>query len=1051
MPLDKINGEIGVSPSVAVQRGAAPYADMVVMPTDALGTPGILNKSVLDQLGLNQNSLPRRPELTKGYAIRDENGYQTCFVVTVGLNATPGANLKANLHKALQDPAIANASSMWIPLMGTGTGGLNLRHSLDTTLNVLHNLGWLERESPLVTISTPPNLTARQVNSLQDAIAAFLTRVAVPVATVPDVTPASTPHSKPGPTDKLPDNLSPALIALFEVATGLQSSKNVRLSTTLSFFALMEGPTIATPESVVLGPPFPGSEALLGDRSIALMSSAIADLAAADRDEAWVAAFKSSRKGRISLGPLTRSPRLTENMQRVMARASIRATEHGRETVDTDDFIEALFTHEEGRFHEALERLHTTRHALIEAYRDMRIGTISETLHNDLAASADMLGYASYADAIARFLLHEMTSPPLSVSIQAPWGAGKSSLMNLIRAKLDPDIFKSAEDKAKAEEADRKKGRLVLSDVLAFLNREGGKISGASAGRGQPITEDEGAVAITAIPAALRAMGRQIGKLRGPTAPPEAPGKPESVEPVGSGQRLTIWFNAWKYETSEQIWAGLVDAIVSQVSDRLPLIEREAFLLRLHLSRIDDGVVRRKIYDRIANRWWAASREWALWLGGAMASFVGLGALGKALGGDASSDLWSLLALAAPLGASASAALLFAVLALKYADTAAKTKKEPATFSLTDFMTVPDYHTSVGQIHQIHADLRRVLAKTPSITAGVQHDPIVIFIDDLDRCSPSKIASVVEGVSMLLASDTFRCMFVIGMDPQMVAAALEKAHEDVRGELPPYEQAVPLGWRFMDKFVQLPFTIPPSRKDRLDNYLDSLGAKTEAAETVPDAAPTAMAPASVPVLNPDPAAPATPPPSASGAAPAGGNNHPPATPANEAEPTIEASTDETRDVGRIIRRVASYTAGNPREAKRMVNLARLYLLLRNSRNVAEPYWKPPGLDQYARWIALTLRWPDMMRWLQWGSDEITWSPDDVDQALIVRRLYRLEHIAGTVKTFDDWKSAVADQLGLVDAKSVGWLNDRKLFEFFQSEALLAPTNRLSAAAKAEFW
>lgn len=69
----------------------------------------------------------------------------------------------------------------------------------------------------------------------------------------------------------------------------------------------------------------------------------------------------------------------------------------------------------------------------------------------------------------------------------------------------------------------------------------------------------------------------------------------------------------------------------------------------------------------------------------------------------------------------------------------------------------------------------------------------MIFSDDLDRCSPGKVSSVVEGVSMLLATDEYSCMFVIGMDPQMVAAALEKAHEDVREKLPSYERAVPLG------------------------------------------------------------------------------------------------------------------------------------------------------------------------------------------------------------------------------------------------------------------
>jgi hypothetical protein len=79
---------------------------------------------------------------------------------------------------------------------------------------------------------------------------------------------------------------------------------------------------------------------------------------------------------------------------------------------------------------------------------------------------------------------------------------------------------------------------------------------------------------------------------------------------------------------------------------------------------------------------------------------------------------------------------------------------EPAKFSLSEYIRVPNYEKGLGEIHQIHADLRRVLAVVPRRAGEAEHSPIVIFIDDLDRCSPSKVASVVEGVSMLLASDT---------------------------------------------------------------------------------------------------------------------------------------------------------------------------------------------------------------------------------------------------------------------------------------------------------
>jgi hypothetical protein len=59
-----------------------------------------------------------------------------------------------------------------------------------------------------------------------------------------------------------------------------------------------------------------------------------------------------------------------------------------------------------------------------------------------------------------------------------------------------------------------------------------------------------------------------------------------------------------------------------------------------------------------------------------------------------------------------------------------------------EFVDMPDYSTNLGFIHHVEQDLRRVFETIP--TGKDKKDiPIVIFIDDLDRCSPEKIADVV--------------------------------------------------------------------------------------------------------------------------------------------------------------------------------------------------------------------------------------------------------------------------------------------------------------------
>jgi|HubBroStandDraft_6_1064221.scaffolds.fasta_scaffold976757_2 hypothetical protein len=63
---------------------------------------------------------------------------------------------------------------------------------------------------------------------------------------------------------------------------------------------------------------------------------------------------------------------------------------------------------------------------------------INPTTLSDVPSEQDGIGFAPYVRAIAWFLTAEKTKPPLTVSIEGPWGSGKSSFLlqleNQIRA-----------------------------------------------------------------------------------------------------------------------------------------------------------------------------------------------------------------------------------------------------------------------------------------------------------------------------------------------------------------------------------------------------------------------------------------------------------------------------------------------------------------------------------------------------------------------------------------------------------------------------------------
>ncbi len=953
--------EVSLGPSVTIRAQARAVGDVIFLPSDARGTPGELNGAILSQLNLPLE-LPGQKELSTGYCFRRYGQVQLCYVVTVGLLPTDIA-LSTFLAQALRAPELDKATDIWLPLMGTGAGQLPLEESFEITLAALRESGWLDRPGRQAVISTPGDLSARDAEALNSTIDQAQNAL------------AGKPSERAAPErDAYKLAMTPAVQGALELAAALSRFPRAsrRISSTLIFFSLCESQGNAAPAP------------LAADAAADLFASAVRELTGERYDEAWRTYFETSKR---PSGEVTYVlPRPTNNVAAILRAAADIGKSKGAASIAVDHLIEALLTRKEMRLFRVLEQLGVDPALLLREYGDARLGQITMKFRNDVASDVDRLGYEGYATAIVDFLTHSETPPPLSISIQAPWGGGKSSLMNLVREQLDPKEIRE-KHKPKIESSFSGK-RLRLGEVLRILDRIDGF----------------------------------------------------SIDPDKEPSRLwTVWFNAWKYETSEQIWAGLVDAIVSQVAERLPLIEREKFFLKLQLARIDDGIIRRRIYDRIANIWWSKVRAWVLTGAGVLASLIGLQIAAPAV----PLTIMQAVGWWAGYGALAVPIIMSIYLIGTYFSNRTAVQREPASFSLSDFIRVPDYDKSMGEIHQIHADLRRVLGVVPRDPAANEHAPIVIFIDDLDRCSPSKVAGVVEGVSMLLASDTYRCMFVIGMDPQMVAAALEKAHEDVRKHLPRYERTVPLGWRFMDKFVQLPFTIPPAPAAQFDAYLDWLSdTRTLATQ---ESAPIALASASV---KEEPRRAFA---ERSEAAAERVANFDATDSASSAPKDSGQVFVESRDVGAIIRAATRDAVANPREMKRMINLARFYLALRAARRRRDGAWRAPSPEQYARWIAVTLRWPDMMRWLQWGSDEANWKASSTADSLIVRRLRRLEEIAADAGNIEGWKFRLqADLMVPVEAES-DWGCDPKLFEFFQGEGGLELQQRLSAAAQRGFW
>jgi hypothetical protein len=367
-----------------------------------------------------------------------------------------------------------------------------------------------------------------------------------------------------------------------------------------------------------------------------------------------------------------------------------------------------------------------------------------------------------------------------------------------------------------------------------------------------------------------------------------------------------------------------------------------------------------------------------------------------------------------------------------------QTEKKPARLSLGEFVQAPDYAANLGFVHEVVEDLKHVFSLIP-----VKDLPMVIFIDDLDRCSPGKVASVVEAINLFLAGEFPGCMFILGIDDEMVAAALDKAHSEVISKLPSYARSSSIGWRFMDKFVQLPFVIPPPAQQDLTRYADSLlsqdnpsvevraVALDRAARVVEqqhDSSVTSeevikqvsehekLAPKQREALKRDVKI------------------------IQQMNENIRRFTDQEEMIRGLISRRAQEYFNNPRDMKRFVNLFRFYYFLRAARQArGEPVVSE---DQLSRWLVFSLKWPEVVRWARRHAPPIDGSSESP--------LTALENIALTSNNLASWQQGIDKAFGL-KSEQTPWLSDEELYEFFKMEAGHEYWKRLSSCDEKGLW
>ncbi|GAA3260684.1 P-loop NTPase fold protein [Dactylosporangium siamense] len=521
-----------------------------------------------------------------------------------------------------------------------------------------------------------------------------------------------------------------------------------------------------------------------------------------------------------------------------------------------------------------------------------------------------------------------VTGGPRVIALQGAWGAGKTSLMRMVYQSLrrQPETIASLDapydeddEKQEPEETEpatgRRRRRFTPWKAYWLARRS------ATARRRVP----PGSVPVTAV--------------------------------------VPVWFNPWAHKSTDEVWAGLTQAIIDDTRKLLGPTDaaRYRYWYTRNLERLDRALVRRTLRQRIvrpivpavlaviAPAIGALFRNGsAVWTGLAASAAIVLGTLAYTVLAAAFRDASEYLPLEMLTGPVRSTAF------------AARTEPDPLLHD-------PLYQARGGYLYLVQHDVRAIVDDL-----ALRGRQLVVFVDDLDRCPPDTVAEVFEAINIFLGEDFSNARFVIGLDPSVVTRRLSEALRPEESGLWHYPDDPNPSWSYLRKLCQLPVTLPEITEAHTARLMHqhtppitptpTNDAEARRSETAPNAEEAPAGPPATPGQRTATAPPATESePQADDTAPSADEPTPAASVAsgNGQEPLLFEGDPVVRDHLRSLVKLRPHQS--VRETKRLLTLWGFYVRLLRQLLVEDSTTESAGFGRDVLTFAEILtRWPALV-------------------------------------------------------------------------------------------
>lgn len=115
---------------------------------------------------------------------------------------------------------------------------------------------------------------------------------------------------------------------------------------------------------------------------------------------------------------------------------------------------------------------------------------------------------------------------------------------------------------------------------------------------------------------------------------------------------------------------------------------------------------------------------------------------------------------------------------------------------------------------ELREDIRKFQQEFERLLEATKISRLVVFIDELDRCSPDTILDTLEAMKLFMFNG--KVAFVIGADERHISYAVNSKYKEIEGS------QISIGKEYLEKLIQYPIRIPKLNEDEVETYISCL-------------------------------------------------------------------------------------------------------------------------------------------------------------------------------------------------------------------------------------